>query len=68
MQTVWEKDRDLKAEGFTIQDEDISPALRNTSANIKQAQKVSKLLQIEADLTKRLYKIAANRTKPVEVH
>ncbi len=63
MQTVWAKDRDLKAEGFNIHDEDISISLNNTVAKIEQAQKVTKLLQIEAELTKKLYKIAANRTK-----
>jgi len=63
MQTVWMKDRDLIAEGFNITDEDISSALNNMQAKIENAKKVTKLLQIEAELTKRLYKIAANRTK-----
>ncbi len=63
MQTVWAKDRDLKTEGFDINDEDIASALSNTQAKIKHAQKVTHLLQIEAELTKRLYKFAANRTK-----
>jgi CRISPR-associated protein Cas1 len=63
LQTVWAKDRDLIAVGFNANDEDISSALKNSSSQIEQAQKVGKLLQIEADLTKRLYKIAANRTK-----
>jgi len=63
MQTVWAKDRDLLAAGFNIHDQDITSALNNTCAKIEQAQKVSKLLQIEAELTKRLYKIAANRTR-----
>lgn len=62
MQTVWAKDRDLKTEGFDINDEDISSVLSNMHTRIEQAQKVSKLLQLEAELTKRLYKIAANRT------
>lgn len=63
MQTVWTKDRDLMAEGFNLNDEDISNALNNMQVKIEQAQKVTHLLQIEADFTKRLYKIAANRTK-----
>lgn len=63
MQTVWDKDRDLIAAGFNAQDQDITSALNHTGAQIGQAQKVGKLLQIEAQLTKRLYKIAANRTK-----
>lgn len=63
MQTVWAKDSDLKAEGFDIKGDDIASALNNTLAKIEYAQKVSNLLQIEAELTKRLYKFAANRTK-----
>ena len=63
MQEVWSKDRDLAAEGFNSQDEDIANALNNIQARISNAAKVGNLLQIEADLTKRLYKIAANRTK-----
>ena len=63
MQTVWAKDRDLIAAGFYAQDQDITSALNAASAQIEQAQKVGKLLQIEAELTKRLYKISANRTK-----
>ncbi len=63
MQTVWAKDRSLMVEGFNIGDEDISSSLSSTSTKIEKAQKVSNLLQIEAELTKRLYKIAANRTK-----
>lgn len=63
MQTVWAKDRSLMVEGFNIGDEDISSSLSRTSTRIEKAQKVSNLLQIEAEFTKRLYKIAANRTK-----
>jgi CRISPR-associated protein Cas1 len=63
MQMVWAKDRDLIAAGFNVQDQDIISALNYTGTQIEQAQKVGKLLQIEAELTKRLYKIAANRTK-----
>jgi len=63
LQTVWTKDRNLMAEGFNRHDEDITSALNNISKKIKEAQKVSKLLQVEAEFTKRLYKIAATRTK-----
>jgi len=63
MQTVWGKDRDLITEGFDIRDENIALALTNTSLKIEHAKKVTNLLQIEAELTKRLYKIAANNTK-----
>lgn len=63
MQMVWAKDRDLITSGFNAQDQEIISALNYTGTQIEQAQKVGKLLQIEAELTKRLYKIAANRTK-----
>ena len=63
MQTVWAKDPDLMAEGFNINEQEIESALSNMQVKIEQAQKVSKLLQLEAELTKRLYKIAATRTK-----
>ena len=63
MQRVWAKDRDLKLEGFDSADERISKALSNVSSKIEQAYNVGKLLQIEAQLTKQLYKIAANNTK-----
>jgi CRISPR-associated protein Cas1 len=60
---VWTKDRDLRAEGFNADDQDISLILTGLHQKIAQAPSVGKLLQIEAELTKRLYKIAANRTK-----
>lgn len=63
MQQVWGKDKDLKAEGFTLDDSDISKALTRFASNIEQCQNVTQLLLIEAKLTKSLYSIAANRTK-----
>ena len=53
----------FKAEGFNTNDKDISQTLNSVSKNIEKAETVGKLLQIEAQLTKQLYKIAANRTK-----
>jgi len=63
MQHVWGKDKDLKLEGFTLDDADISKALNRFVSSIEQCQNVTQLLLIEAKLTKSLYKIAANRTK-----
>ena len=63
LMTVWSKDRDLQAEGFTANDTNIQSAISNTSAKIEQCNQVTDLLLIEAQLTKQLYKIAANRTK-----
>ncbi len=62
LQQTWSKDRDLKAEGFNIDDEDISRSLNNFIQKIESAPKVGNLLQIEAELTKQLYKTAARRT------
>ena len=61
MRRVWSKDRDLQAEGFSL--DDIQPELNSFENKIKLAQSVSKLLQIEASLTKRLYKYASDKTK-----
>jgi len=63
LQKIWSKDRDLKAEGFNADDADIQQALNNFSDRIKQSPNVTDLLLTEAQLTKTLYKIAANRTK-----
>ncbi len=63
MHDVWSKDKDLKAEGFIVNDDDIKTALNQFSSKIEQCTDVTKLLLIEAQLTKRLYKISANRTK-----
>ena len=60
LQTLWSKNRDLKAEGFNASD--IQPALDNCLAKIDAATSVMRLLQSEAELTKRLYKYAANCT------
>ncbi len=63
MKTVWSKDRDLNAEGFCIDDEDIANGLKTASVKIERAGKVGGLLQAEAQFTKQLYKIAVNRTQ-----
>ena len=63
MQTIWAKDSDLMQEGFNINDPAIETALSNINTKIDQAYSVTKLLQIEAELTKKLYKIAATNTK-----
>lgn len=61
LQTLWSKNRDLKAEGFNSAD--IQPALDNCLAKITAANQVTRLLQAEAELTKQLYKYAARCTK-----
>jgi CRISPR-associated protein Cas1 len=63
MQRIWSKDKDLQSEGFHIEDQDIQGALNNAQAKMNKSPNVTDLLLSEAQLTKQLYKIAANRTK-----
>ena len=63
LQRVWGKDRDLQQEGFYADDVDIQQALAKSLAKIEKSPDVTNLLLTEAQLTKTLYKIAANRTK-----
>jgi len=57
IQKVWDKDRELKMEGFDVGR--IESFLHDTKRKIADAPNIGKLLQIEADLTKKLYKYAA---------
>ncbi|MCP4075482.1 MAG: type I-F CRISPR-associated endonuclease Cas1 [Gammaproteobacteria bacterium] len=63
LQRIWLKDRDLQNEGFNADDADTQRALASFSLQVEQCSNVTKLLLVEAQLTKSLYKIAANRTK-----
>ena len=63
LRQIWGKDRDLKAEGFTTDDADIEKALQRFDERMLSATKPSDLLLTEAQLTKQLYKFAANVTK-----
>ncbi|WP_434778746.1 type I-F CRISPR-associated endonuclease Cas1f [Neisseria sp. Ec49-e6-T10] len=63
LKAVWSKDKDLKAEGFDLADQDIEQALTHFINKIDNVNKVGDLLLVEAQLTKRLYKIAAARTQ-----
>ncbi|SOD20686.1 type I-F CRISPR-associated endonuclease Cas1f [Nitrosomonas ureae] len=63
LQSVWNKDKDLKNEGFFIDDEDVTRAFSGFANKINRASTVTELLLIEAQLTKNLYKVAVNRTQ-----
>lgn len=63
LQSLWSKDRDLKNEGFSTDNPSIQNAIANSSNKITAAQNTGHLLQGEAELTKQLYKHAANCTK-----
>ena len=61
LQNVWTKDRELKSEGFFI--DEISYALQGYCDQIQSSEKTGDLLQKEALLTKQLYKNAAKITQ-----
>lgn len=63
LKQVWKKDKDLKNEGFSFDNNVISNALDTFYTRTEQAKKQSDLLLTEAQLTKILYKYAANSTK-----
>lgn len=63
LKQVWEKDNDLKVEGFSVNDGDIASSLDSFSVQIQHCKNVTELLLLEAQLTKSLYKSAATRTK-----
>lgn len=60
IKSVYDKDKELKFSGFRL--DAIAAQLDKSLDAINQAPSVGKLLQIEADLTKRLYKYAAEVT------
>lgn len=63
IERLWAKDKDLKLEGFDSRTSRIADLLESFRPKIEKAPSVGKLLQLEADLTKKLYKIAANVTQ-----
>ncbi len=63
LKQVWQKDRDLKNEGFDYEDKNIQAALTTFYSRTEKAKKSQELLLTEAQLTKALYKYAANATK-----
>lgn len=63
LERVWSKDRDLQNQGFYSDDRDVSRALGSFTSQIGKAEKPGDLLRIEAQLTKKLYKVAATRTQ-----
>ena len=62
LQHVWTKDGELAAEGFTLESSSLAGSLEGFFGKVHAANNVGKLLQCEAELTKRLYKFAANAT------
>lgn len=62
LQKVWAKDRDLIAEGFDSNEIIIKQLVEEFCMKIATSDRVGKLLQLEAEVTKKLYKFAAGRT------
>ncbi len=63
LKQVWSKDRELKNEGFEFNDNAIQTALDTFFTRTEKADNSQELLLTEAQLTKALYKYAANTTK-----
>jgi len=62
LKKVWSKDKGLKEKGFDVNENILVEMLDNTLEQITDAYNVNKLLTIEAELTKKLYKYAAKKT------
>ena len=62
LKRVWQNDRDLKGEGFHFEDKAIQAALDTFFTRTEKAKNSQELLLTEAQLTKTLYKYAANAT------
>lgn len=58
---IWTNNRDLQAEGFYIDDQDIQQALNGFEKKLNGLDKVGDILLAEAMTTKQLYKAAATR-------
>lgn len=63
LRTTWAKDKDLIAEGFDSRLPEIDQLLTHHSEQIDRQADVSHLLQLEARLTKHLYKLAASNAR-----
>lgn len=63
MQTIWGKNRDLQTHGFTANDPELQNQLNIYHTKLNHALSVGQLLQAEALLTKKLYKMAAQHTQ-----
>lgn len=63
LKVVWQKDKELKAEGFSHEDTYIAQSLEQYSYQIQQSKKTGDLLMHEANLARHLYKNAANLTE-----
>jgi CRISPR-associated protein Cas1 len=65
LKKVWSKDKELKLNGIDTKEDLLSTMLNNTIEQINDAYNVNKLLTIEAELTKKLYKYVAKKTDQI---
>jgi CRISPR-associated protein Cas1 len=65
IEKIWSKDKELKANGFNSGDEVLISMFNNILQQIPNAYSVGKLLQLEADLTKKLYKYSAQKINQI---
>ncbi|WP_408623917.1 type I-F CRISPR-associated endonuclease Cas1f [Celerinatantimonas yamalensis] len=63
LEHIWTKDKDLKGEGFALQDAVLQSSFETFHNRTDAATKQSDLLLTEAQLTKALYKYAANTVR-----
>ncbi|WP_299491055.1 type I-F CRISPR-associated endonuclease Cas1f [uncultured Shewanella sp.] len=63
LQKIWSKDKDLKSEGFEWSEPGLQAAFDVFDTRTHAATQSSELLLTEAQLTKALYKFAANNTQ-----
>lgn len=60
---VWSKDKEFKTWGFNSQMPEMVNFLQNYREQISKQTEIMHLLQLEARMTKELYKLASNNTK-----
>lgn len=65
---IWGKDRALQDAGFALDDVPLNQVLERFANHTQAAPDVNKVLLIEAELTKSLYKIAARNTQQDFTH
>lgn len=63
LRKVWSKDKDFKEYGFSAQEENVQNLLDAQQQAIPKQDCIMHLLQLEARLTKNLYKLASTNTK-----
>ena len=61
IKNVWSKDKELRIEGFNIDDKEIKHAINIFEEKIESSVSINELLRVEAELTKSLYRVASKK-------